>query len=346
MSPACRGTRFPPRRDAEGSARRRHDGCLCRASSTCAARGHRRQLRDRRRCHRRSGRCSSTVAPRHDTGGRRRRVSTQRSMASAARRSRRSSTFRVMAPHPAIRTSASRRRACPRTHWAASDALPFRAGITPVPTSHVRPPVLHRCRRDARLAVHGVASHRARGARVHRRQHDRRPGHAAGIGHPGLRGPGRQRRGRLRGGNDMVLTIMFSKAGTAPRIVDGIVAAVDSGDVPLERLDEAAAPGHRTSARARSVGPRAPAVRRTALPSADVSRRIDSEEPCPDRLAALANPRCRRTYSAFPPGSRWATGCSPRPASHTAKPACRACGCPARARTRRGSGLPAPAGRA
>jgi beta-N-acetylhexosaminidase len=38
----------------------------------------------------------------------------------------------------------------------------------------------------------------------------------------------------------MVLEIMFSTPGTAPRVVDGIVAAVDSGALPAARLDEAA----------------------------------------------------------------------------------------------------------
>jgi beta-N-acetylhexosaminidase len=41
-------------------------------------------------------------------------------------------------------------------------------------------------------------------------------------------------------GNDMVLAVMFSDAGTAGRMVDGIVAAVEDGTLPTERLDEAA----------------------------------------------------------------------------------------------------------
>ena len=51
----------------------------------------------------------------------------------------------------------------------------------------------------------------------------------------------------LAAGNDMVLAVMFSSADSAPRIVDGIVAAVEAGTLPPERLDDAA--GRVTAAR-------------------------------------------------------------------------------------------------
>jgi beta-N-acetylhexosaminidase len=44
----------------------------------------------------------------------------------------------------------------------------------------------------------------------------------------------------LAAGNDLVLGIMFSTPDTAGRIVDGIVSAVESGDLPAARLEEAA----------------------------------------------------------------------------------------------------------
>ena len=44
----------------------------------------------------------------------------------------------------------------------------------------------------------------------------------------------------LAAGNDMVLTVVYSTADTAPQTVDGIVAAVESGALPAERLQEAA----------------------------------------------------------------------------------------------------------
>ena len=44
----------------------------------------------------------------------------------------------------------------------------------------------------------------------------------------------------LAAGNDIVLTIMFTDADSAPAVVDGIVAAVESGALDAARLDEAA----------------------------------------------------------------------------------------------------------
>jgi beta-N-acetylhexosaminidase len=44
----------------------------------------------------------------------------------------------------------------------------------------------------------------------------------------------------LAAGNDLVLGVMFSNADSAPRIVDGIVNAVESGALPEARLEEAA----------------------------------------------------------------------------------------------------------
>ena len=44
----------------------------------------------------------------------------------------------------------------------------------------------------------------------------------------------------LAAGNDLVLSVMFTTPDSAGRIVDGIVAAVESGALPAARLDEAA----------------------------------------------------------------------------------------------------------
>ncbi len=59
-------------------------------------------------------------------------------------------------------------------------------------------------------------------------------------GEAGLRDPVANAVAAVVAGNDMVLEIMFSSAATAPRIVDGLVAAVGSGALPAARLDEAA----------------------------------------------------------------------------------------------------------
>ncbi|MEZ3161104.1 glycoside hydrolase family 3 N-terminal domain-containing protein [Microbacterium sp. BWT-B31] len=44
----------------------------------------------------------------------------------------------------------------------------------------------------------------------------------------------------IAAGNDMVLAVIYTTAETAPRMVDGIVAAVESGAIPGDRLEEAA----------------------------------------------------------------------------------------------------------
>lgn len=44
----------------------------------------------------------------------------------------------------------------------------------------------------------------------------------------------------LAAGNDLLLSVMFTSAESAPRIVDGIIAAVDAGTLPPDRLREAA----------------------------------------------------------------------------------------------------------
>ncbi|MET0811510.1 MAG: glycoside hydrolase family 3 N-terminal domain-containing protein [Microbacterium sp.] len=44
----------------------------------------------------------------------------------------------------------------------------------------------------------------------------------------------------IAAGSDMVLAVVYSRAETAPGMVDGIAAAVDAGTIPPERLEEAA----------------------------------------------------------------------------------------------------------
>jgi len=43
----------------------------------------------------------------------------------------------------------------------------------------------------------------------------------------------------LAAGNDLLLTVLYSDAGSAERLVEGIVTAVERGEVSLERLTEA-----------------------------------------------------------------------------------------------------------
>lgn len=64
--------------------------------------------------------------------------------------------------------------------------------------------------------------------------------------------------GALAAGTDLVLTVVGTDATTAPRIVDGIVAAVDEGRLPAARLDEAAT---RVAELRLQLGTAAPATR-------------------------------------------------------------------------------------
>ncbi|GAA1952133.1 glycoside hydrolase family 3 N-terminal domain-containing protein [Microbacterium deminutum] len=125
--------------------------------------------------------------------------------------------------------------------WAATDALPFEAGIkagAPVLMfGHLRftsvdsaPASLsatwHKIARDE-LGFTGLAITDDLGM-------------LEASGESALQDPVANAVTAVAAGNDMVLEIMFSNADTATRIVDGLVAAVGSGALPAQRLDEAA----------------------------------------------------------------------------------------------------------
>jgi beta-N-acetylhexosaminidase len=125
--------------------------------------------------------------------------------------------------------------------WRTADAVPFRAGIeagapllmfghlayTAVDTAPASlSPTWHRIAREE-LGFTGVAITDDLGMLE-----------ASGV--PEYADPVANAVAALAAGNDMVLTVVYSTPETAPRIVDGIVAAVQSGAVPLDRLDEAA----------------------------------------------------------------------------------------------------------
>lgn len=125
--------------------------------------------------------------------------------------------------------------------WRAADALPFAAGIDagapllmfghlaytavdPLPASLSAE--WHRIAREE-LGFDGVTITDDLGM-------------LEGSGLPQYADPVANAVTALAAGNDMVLTVVYSTADTAPAIVDGIVAAVDTGALPAERLDEAA----------------------------------------------------------------------------------------------------------
>lgn len=125
--------------------------------------------------------------------------------------------------------------------WSAADALPFQAGIDagapllmfghlsypavdPVPASLSSE--WHRIARE-QLGFEGVIVTDDLGMLE-----------SSGI--DAYRDPVANAVAAVVAGNDMVLTVMGSDAGTAGRVVDGLVAAVEAGTLSQERLDEAA----------------------------------------------------------------------------------------------------------
>jgi beta-N-acetylhexosaminidase len=135
-----------------------------------------------------------------------------------------------------------------KEQWSALDAVPFRAGIDAgaqflmfghlsFPAVDAAPATLsaewHRIARDE-LGFAGVMITDDLGMLQ-----------ASGIA--AYQDPVANAVASLAAGNDMVLAIMFSTPESAPRIVDGIVAAVEAGTLPEARLEEAAV--HVTAAR-------------------------------------------------------------------------------------------------
>lgn len=125
--------------------------------------------------------------------------------------------------------------------WRATDALPFEAGIaagapllmfghlayTAVDAAPASlSPTWHRIARDE-LGFDGVMITDDLGM-------------LQGSGLPEYADPVANAVAALAAGNDMVLTVVYSTPDTATEMVDGIVAAVESGALPAERLDEAA----------------------------------------------------------------------------------------------------------
>lgn len=133
----------------------------------------------------------------------------------------------------------------PYERWRAVDAVPFVAGIDAgapiVMFGHLAytavdaapaslSPEWHRILRDE-LGFTGAAVTDDLGM-------------LQASGHPAYRDPVANAVAALAAGNDLLLGVMFSTPETTSAIIDGIVAAVESGAVPVARLDEAATRVH------------------------------------------------------------------------------------------------------
>jgi beta-N-acetylhexosaminidase len=125
--------------------------------------------------------------------------------------------------------------------WRTSDALPFAAGIDAgaplLMYGHLRytavdsapaslSPEWHRIAREE-LGFTGVAVTDDLGM-------------LQASGEAGYADPVANAVSALAAGNDLVLSVMFTTADSAPRIVEGIVAAVEAGTLAEARLNEAA----------------------------------------------------------------------------------------------------------
>ncbi|MCR2809520.1 MULTISPECIES: glycoside hydrolase family 3 N-terminal domain-containing protein [unclassified Microbacterium] len=128
-----------------------------------------------------------------------------------------------------------------KDEWTATDGVPFRTGIDAgadilmfghlsYPAIDAAPATLsaewHRIAREE-LGFTGLAITDDLGMLQ-----------ASGL--DGYQDPVANAVAALAAGNDMVLSVMFSSVETAPRIVEGIAAAADSGILSPDRLEEAA----------------------------------------------------------------------------------------------------------
>ncbi|NYE20567.1 glycoside hydrolase family 3 N-terminal domain-containing protein [Microbacterium immunditiarum] len=131
--------------------------------------------------------------------------------------------------------------AMPKAEWAAADGVPFRAGIDAgaelLMFGHLAFTAIDAAPASLSAEWHRIAREELgfEGVII---TDDLGMLQASGIAEYG--DPVANAVTALAAGNDMVLAVMFTTADTAARVVDGIVAAVESGRLPAERLEDAA----------------------------------------------------------------------------------------------------------
>lgn len=131
--------------------------------------------------------------------------------------------------------------AMPKAEWEAADGMPFRAGLDAgaelLMFGHLAFTAVDAAPASLSVEWHRIAREELgfEGVTI---TDDLGMLEASGV--PEYRDPIANAVAALAAGNDMVLAVMFSTADTVPRVVDGIVAAVESGALPAERLEDAA----------------------------------------------------------------------------------------------------------
>lgn len=129
----------------------------------------------------------------------------------------------------------------PKAEWEAADGMPFRAGIDAgaelLMFGHLAFTAVDAAPASLSAEWHRIAREELGfdGVTI---TDDLGMLEASGVAE--YRDPVANAVAALAAGNDMVLAVMFSTADTAMRVVDGIVAAVESGALPAERLEDAA----------------------------------------------------------------------------------------------------------
>lgn len=128
-----------------------------------------------------------------------------------------------------------------KDEWATTDALPFRVGIDAgaqlLMFGHLAYTAVDAAPASMSAEWHRVAREELGFTGVAITDD---MGMLEASGDPSYRDPAANAVAALAAGNDMVLSVMFTDAQSAPRIVDGIAAAVETGTLPVTRLDEAA----------------------------------------------------------------------------------------------------------
>lgn len=133
------------------------------------------------------------------------------------------------------------RTAMPPEEWRETDGLPFQAGVDAgaplLMFGHLSYTAVDEAPASLSAEWHRIAREELGFAGVAVTDD---LGMLQASGDPRYADPVANAVAALAAGNDLVLGVMFSDAQSATRIVDGIVAAVESGALPQERLDEAA----------------------------------------------------------------------------------------------------------
>lgn len=125
--------------------------------------------------------------------------------------------------------------------WTATDALPFAAGIDAgaplLMFGHLSFPAVDPAPATLSAAWHRIAREQLGFDGVSITDD---LGMLQASGMPQYADPVANAVAAIAAGSDMVLAVVFSSPETAPRMVDGIATAADTGAIPAERLEEAA----------------------------------------------------------------------------------------------------------